>query len=394
MVGTFYSLFSTFSVFLHSEIYLMTVERLNIQPNLLRWVIQRAGISEEKAIETFPLLNGWLFQEKQPTLNQLKKFAAKFYVPFGYLFMSNLPIEKIPFPMFRGEAGQQDHFNLNVYDTVMNVQARQEWLEEYLEENDIKTCNFIGSITTKTSISETVRRLRSILDLDDRWAFSLATPDAAVSLLGQKIEDTGVFLAYNGVVGNNAHRPLKVSECRGFALVNEKAPYIFVNSADSKSAQLFTLIHEVAHLMLGVSAGHAGSEVLNHEATENYCDMVAAEFLVPASVLREIWINDTKSASRRFKASELVVARRAHDLCLMSDTEYKAFWAMYSQRQLRIKKKSTGGSFYLTSVKRVGRNFAIHVRNAVNNKQLNYTEAYRLTGLYGKTYDKFMTNNI
>lgn len=394
MIGTFYSLFSTFSVFLHSKIYLMTVERLNIQPNLLRWVIQRAGISEEKAIETFPLLNGWLFQEKQPTLNQLKKFAAKFYVPFGYLFMSNLPIENIPFPMFRGEAGQQDHFNLNVYDTVMNVQARQEWLEEYLEENDIKTCNFIGSITTKTSISETVRRLRSILDLDDRWAFSLATPDAAVSLLGQKIEDTGVFLAYNGVVGNNTHRPLKVSECRGFALVNEKAPYIFVNSADSKSAQLFTLIHEVAHLMLGVSAGHAGSEVLNHEATENYCDMVAAEFLVPASVLREIWINDTKSASRRFKASELVVARRAHDLCLMSDTEYKAFWAMYSQRQLRIKKKSTGGSFYLTSVKRVGRNFAIHVRNAVNNKQLNYTEAYRLTGLYGKTYDKFMTNNI
>lgn len=394
MVGTFYSLFSTFSVFLHSKIYLMTVERLNIQPNLLRWVIQRAGISEEKAIETFPLLNGWLFQEKQPTLNQLKKFAAKFYVPFGYLFMSNLPIENIPFPMFRGEAGQQDHFNLNVYDTVMNVQARQEWLEEYLEENDIKTCNFIGSITTKTSISETVRRLRSILDLDDRWAFSLATPDAAVSLLGQKIEDTGVFLAYNGVVGNNTHRPLKVSECRGFALVNEKAPYIFVNSADSKSAQLFTLIHEVAHLMLGVSAGHAGSEVLNHEATENYCDMVAAEFLVPASVLREIWINDTKSASRRFKASELVVARRAHDLCLMSDTEYKAFWAMYSQRQLRIKKKSTEGSFYLTSVKRVGRNFAIHVRNAVNNKQLNYTEAYRLTGLYGKTYDKFMTNNI
>ena len=383
-----------FSVFLHGKIYLMAVERLNIQPNLLRWVIQRAGISEEKAIETFPLLNGWLSQEKQPTLNQLKNFAAKFYVPFGYLFMSNLPIENIPFPMFRGEAGQQDHFNLNVYDTVMNVQARQEWLEEYLEENDIKTCNFIGSITTKTSISETVRRLRTILDLDDRWAFSLATPDAAVSLLGQKIEDTGVFLAYNGVVGNNTHRPLKVSECRGFALVNEKAPYIFVNSADSKSAQLFTLIHEVAHLMLGVSAGHAGSEVLNHEATENYCDMVAAEFLVPASVLREIWINDTKSASRRFKASELVVARRAHDLCLMSDTEYKAFWAMYSQRQLRIKKKYTGGSFYLTSVKRVGRNFAIHVRNAVNNKQLNYTEAYRLTGLYGKTYDNFMTNNI
>lgn len=372
----------------------MAVERLNIRPELLRWVIQRAGVSEEKAIEVFPLLNGWLSQEKQPTLSQLKSFATKFYVPFGYLFMSNLPIENIPFPMFRGEAGQQDHFDLNVYDTVMNIQSRQEWLEEYLEENDIETCKFVSSISTKTSITEAVCKLRAILDLDDRWAFSLATPDAAVSFLGQKLENVGIFLAYNGVVGNNTHRQLKVSECRGFALVNEKAPYIFVNSADSKSAQLFTLIHEVAHLMLGVSAGHAGSEVLHHEATESYCDRVAAEFLVPASVLREIWKNDTKSASRRFKASELVVARRAHDLGLMSDSEYRTFWAIYSQRQSHVKKNSSGGSFYLTSVKRVGRNFAIHVRNAVNNKQLSYTEAYRLTGLYGKTYDNFMTNNI
>lgn len=372
----------------------MAVERLNIQPDMLRWAIQRAGISEEKAIETFPLLNAWLSQEKLPTLNQLKNFATKFHVPFGYLFMSKLPIENIPFPMFRGEAGQQDHFDLNVYDTVMNIQARQEWLEEYLEENDIDTCSFIGSITTKTSISEAVCKLRIVLDLDDRWAFNLATPDAAVSLLGQKIEEAGIFLSYNGVVGNNTHRQLKVSECRGFALVNEKAPYIFVNSADSKSAQLFTLIHEVTHLMLGVSAGHAGSEVLHHEATENYCDRVAAEFLVPESVLREIWNKDTKKASRRFKASELVVARRAHDLGLMSDSEYDTFWAIYSQRLIHIKKNSSGGSFYLTSVKRVGRNFAIHVRNAVNNKQLSYTEAYRLTGLYGKTYDNFMTNNI
>ena len=372
----------------------MAIERVNIQPERLRWVIQRAGVSEEKAVEAFPLLNDWLSKDKQPTLSQLNNFAAKFYVPFGYLFLSDLPVESIPFPMFRGEAGQQNHFDLNVYDTVMGVQARQEWLEEYFEENEIETCSFVGSINTVTPINEAVDKLRALLELDSRWAFSLSTSEAAVSLLSQKLEDAGVFLAYNGIVGNNTHRPLKVSECRGFALVNEKAPYIFVNSADSKSAQLFTLVHEAAHLMLGISAGHAGSEALNHEVTENYCDRVAAEFLVPASVLREIWNHDTKYASRRFKASELVVARRAHDLNLMSDADYRSFWLMYSQRQNVAKKKSSGGSFYLTSVKRVGRNFAIHVRNAVNNRQLSYTEAYRLTGLYGKTYDKFMTNNI
>lgn len=373
---------------------IMAIERVNIQPDILRWAIQRAGVSEEKAIEAFPLLDSWLPQKKQPTLNQLKRFAVKFYVPLVYLFMDNRPEEVIPFPMFRGEAGQQDHFDLNVYDTVMNVQARQEWLEEYLLENEIETCSFIGSINTQVSISEAVNKLRSILDLDPKWAFSMSSSDAALSYIGQRVEDAGVFLAYNGVVGNNTHRLLKVSECRGFALVNEKAPYIFINSADSKSAQLFTLVHEVTHLMLGKSAGHAGSETFHHEITEQYCDKVAAEFLVPASVLREVWNNDTKFASRRFKVSELVIARRAHDLGLMSDAAYREFWLSYSKRPVNVKKTSSGGSFYLTSVKRVGRNFAIHVRNAVNNRQLSYTEAYRLTGLYGKTYDSFMTNNI
>lgn len=373
---------------------IMAVERLGIRPERLRWAIQRAGVAEEKAMEAFPLLVGWLHQGKLPTLSQLKSFASRFYVPLGYLFLDDLPVEQMPFPMFRGKAGQQGRFDLNVYDTVVGVQARQEWLEEYFEENEIEPCHFVGCISTATPINETVDRLRAILELGSRWAFSLSSADAAVSLLIQKLEDSGVFLACNGVVGNNTHRPLKVSECRGFALMNEKAPYIFVNSADGKSAQLFTLVHETAHLMLGVSAGHAGSEVLNHEATESYCDRVAAEFLVPASVLWEIWNNDTKYASRRFKASELVVARRAHDLGLMSDADYKSFWSAYSCRQEAAKKKSNGGSFYLTSVKRVGRNFAIHVRNAVNNRQLSYTEAYRLTGLYGKTYDRFMTNNI
>lgn len=373
----------------------MAVERLNnIKPSKLRWAIQRAGVSEEKAIEVYPPLEFWLSESKQPTMNQLQQFAKRFFVPLGYLFLNQEPIENIPFPMFRGDANQQDHFDLNVYDIVMTVQARQEWLEEYLTENDIDTCKFINSISIQTPISETVRKLRECLGLDSRWAFSLTNSDVAVNLLSQRLEEAGVFLAYNGIVGNNTHRQIKVSECRGFALVNDKAPYIFINSADSKNAQLFTLIHEAAHLMLGISAGHAGSEVLNHEVTESYCDKVAAEFLVPENILREIWENDTQKASRRFKVSELVIARRAHDIGIMNDSDYRVFWVKYNQRILPAKINSGGGDFYLTSVKRIGRNFAIHVKNAVNNRQLSYTEAYRLTGLYGKTYDHFMTNSI
>lgn len=366
----------------------------NVSPAKLRWAIQRAGYNEEKAVEAFPKLGEWLSGEKQPTISQLQRFASKFFVPFGYLFLQQAPKETIPFPMFRGEAGQNSHFDLNVYDTVMNVQSRQDWLEDYLNENEIGTCKIVGSIQLNTPVSEAVTLLRKTLHLESRWAFGYARIDEALNALTQKLEDAGVFLAFNGVVGNNTHRTLKVSECRGFALVNQAAPYIFVNSADSKSAQMFTIIHETAHIMLGISAGHAGEDLFSHDAIESYCDRIAAEFLVPAEVVRDVWTGDIKGASRKFKVSEIVVARRAHDLRLMSDAEYKKFWLEYSKRPVSKKKEGSGGSFYLTSVKRVGKLFAIHVRNAVNNRQLSYTDAYRLTGLYGNTYQHFMNNNV
>ena len=94
----------------------------NVRPEILRWAFQRAGYSEENAVETFPKLQDWLSGEKKPTISQLQAFASKFFVPFGYLFLQQIPTETIPFPMFRGEAGQSNHFDLNVYDTVMNVQ--------------------------------------------------------------------------------------------------------------------------------------------------------------------------------------------------------------------------------------------------------------------------------
>lgn len=365
-----------------------------IKPDMLRWAFGRAGVSEEEAVSLFPQLAQWLSGEKLPTLRLLKQFAEKFFVPFGYLFLEHEPEERLPFPMFRGSLGQHDHFNLNVYDTVLSVMRKQEWLEDYLIENEIDTCKFVGISNIDNPVHTTVALLHQHLELESRWAFSLANTETAVNTLSQKLEDKGVFLAYNGVVGNNNHRKIDVNECRGFALVNNVAPYIFINSTDSKTAQLFTLIHEAAHIMLGTSAGHAGSEVLNgDERTERYCDLVAAEFLVPASELRQIWVGDTKSASHRFKVSELVIARRAHDLGLMSNEQYQAFWAMYSQRT-PPQKKGSGGDFYLTSVKRVGRTFAVHVKNAVNSNQLSYTEAYRLTGLYGNTYQRFMNEKI
>ena len=138
--------------------------------------------------------------------------------------------------------------------------------------------------------------------------------------------------------------------------------------------------------------GYAGFDGEYHDQIETYCDKVAAEFLVPSVLLKENWTT-IEECAKKFNVSTLVIARRAHDLDIISDREYREFYLRYRAIG-KVKKKSSGGAFYPTAVKRVGRLFAIHVYNAVRSEQISYTEAYRLTGLYGKTFDKFMTTSI
>lgn len=132
--------------------------------------------------------------------------------------------------------------------------------------------------------------MRRALGLDGGWAADVRTWQDAVSELRRKIERLGVMAVINGVVGNNTHRQLSVEEFRGFALTDPYAPLIFVNGADAKSAQMFTLAHELAHVWLGTE-GLSGFPALlpGGSDVEDWCNSAAADLLVPAAELMARW---------------------------------------------------------------------------------------------------------
>jgi Zn-dependent peptidase ImmA (M78 family) len=369
-----------------------------IKPELLQWAQERSRMSVAALSAKFPKYPQWLSGEAEPTMKQLEKFAAQTYTPLGYLFLAEPPEERLPIPDFRtvtdrGVARPSPH----LLETIYAVQLRQEWMKGFLIEQGEPALGFIGSRTLQDSPEVVAAEIRRTLHLEARWSRSLGTWEEALRTLIQKIEGVGVLVMINGVVENNTHRPLDVEEFRGFVLSDAHAPVIFLNGTDAKAAQMFTLVHELAHLWLGQGGISDFKELLPSEnAVEIFCNKVAAEFLVPAVEMRLAWAEvkggdkPFERLARSFKVSPVVAARRVLDLELISRSRYFAFYKEYKEAAAKRKAQGAGGgNFYLTLGARLGRRFPAAVYSAAKEGRLPYRDAYQLTGLSGSTYDRF-----
>ena len=266
----------------------MAVRVDNINPEIIDWAITRAGNDLTEFYFANPDVSDWVKGEKKPTVKQLENFTHKVHVPFGYMFMDEPPEEKIPIPFFRTGSEQREKVSLNVYHTIQIIKDRQNWLTTYLEESGYSDLEFVGKYNDNSKYKKIASDIRNILNIPIDWANKVGTWEQALDYLTLQIENAGIIVTFNGIVGNNTRRKIPVDECRGFVLVNKKAPFLFINSADAKAAQMFTLIHELAHIWLGEGAGFDNKQMLPaDDPTEILCDKVAAEFLVPEEQFKE-----------------------------------------------------------------------------------------------------------
>ncbi len=206
-----------------------------------------------------------------------------------------------------------------------------------------------------------------------------------------------MLVVINGVVGNNMYRRLDRNEFQGFALVDSHAPPVFVNAADFKAAQMFTLAHVLAHVLVD-AAGVSNLDVARApgHGTERFCNEVAAEFLVPEQELTAHWrrgdtvAESLQALARHFKVSVLVVAWRTFHLRLIRPDEFRRFYDSYRRQAAHGPDERYGGSFWNSQNLRIGPRFGAAVRRAVKEGRLSYREAYALTGLRGAAFDTFV----
>lgn len=363
---------------------------IGIRPELLTWARERAGLDTAALAARFPRLKDWEAGSRLPTLRQLEDFARAVHVPIGYLFLATPPAEALPIPDFRTRPNRAvTRPSPDLLDTIYLCQQRQDWFRDYSRLHGLEPIAFVGSARVEEDAMEVAGRMRDLLALSTDERRTCSTWTDALRQLISKAEDAGVLVMASSIVGSNSHRKLDVDEFQGFALSDDRAPLVFVNAADSKAAQMFTLAHELAHLWLGESGiSDPDTGRLPGEAVERWCNTAAAELLLPMADLHQAHRPDIPVAdaiqllAREFKVSTLVALRRLFDGGLIDQAR---FWQSYREERSRIstldRGQAGGGDFYRTLGARTGKRFARAVLGSALEGQTLFQDAFRMLGV-------------
>jgi Zn-dependent peptidase ImmA (M78 family) len=371
---------------------------VDISPFIIDWVMANVSTNSlELKLQDYLLK--WRSGEKTPTFGQIERLSKATHIPLGYFFLNIPPQEDYSVLKFRtlnSEAKKPSSREL--LDVIAQMEAIQSWMKDHLISEGKEKLSFVSSADINPDIQKTVLDIRETVGIDTDWYLQKIEPDN-FKFLRNALSNIGVLIMASGVVGHNNYRPLDVEEFRAFTLIDDYAPLVFINANDSKGGKLFSLLHEVVHIWIGVDSLYNDRLYFtsSNDNTEQFCNAVAAELLVPNAIFCEKWANTNirtnkrdviKSLANIFKCSITVIARRALDNGFITGEQY----AMIARKAItdfaegKKKRDKDGGNFYATDAARMDHNFILALNGSIQEGKTLSTDAYRLTGTTRKTF--------
>jgi Zn-dependent peptidase ImmA (M78 family)/transcriptional regulator with XRE-family HTH domain len=356
-----------------------------VAPSVLNWALERATVSTSdlaSAVGTSAaVVEEWLGGHRQPSFRQARAAATRLRIPLGFLFLAEPPPDDLPIPDFRTVDGHRLRtISVDLRDVLLATMRKQEWLSEERRDGGADPVAVVGRAEGATSSSAVATDIRRTLRLPTGHQRPVGA-DHFMRDIVQRVEGIGVSVLRSGVVGNNTSRPLKIEEFRGFALSDDYAPFIFINTVDARHAQIFTLIHELTHIWRGDSGISGGVEQASL-SVETFSNRVAADVLVPPDEFRSEWLeripprDAIRTASRHFRISRYVIAIRAFESGFISRDVLDDLFAEYRPEGSRPGGATGGGGdYYKTLIARNGRSFTEGVVDAVGRQRVLVRDA-------------------
>ncbi len=355
------------------------MDAVTLSTDVLTWAAEQNGESWESVVEVIATKEKDRARIRQGllTVTQIEKLAKHTHVPFGFLFLDTPPVSNRPSIPDLRQMQDSEPLGNDFFDQLEIVLARQDWYRDYQRRQGEHPLSFVGKyaaaktrspITIAQSIRETLQ-----LTTSDRKGKSVAD---YYQILVKRVEALGVLVMKSGVVGSNTRRSLSPTQFRGFALVDDLAPVIFINGNDQDVAAVFTLIHELAHIWLGISG--VSDLALPANGTEKLCNAIAGEVLVPSEEFKADWREhqDLDELAKLYCVSRLTIARRALDLALITQSRYLEI----AKQSKLARARSGGGNAYATIPVRASNRFTRSLLGSAMSQDTMLRDAAKLLG--------------
>ena len=307
----------------------MVVRATGINPAMLRWARERAGYSVEEAasrIKRDPAeISAWESGEEFPTWRQFERLARNLYHrPTALFFFWEPPEEDSPTAEFRRlPANSLDDLEPDTWLAIRQAKARQLDLADLVAHDEPGTRQIIRDLSGNArpeTVDELAAETRRYLSIPPDQQFGWISDDDALDNWRDAVQSVGVWVF---------KRSFRQRDVAGFCLDGELDPLVYLNNGQPKVRQIFTLFHELAHLLFGFNhlersdVQHYVDSLQGHDReVEIACNRFAGEFLVPAhhflqsvntTVDREPTDDSLAALSSSYRVSREVILRRYLD---------------------------------------------------------------------------------
>lgn len=370
-------------------------DKAYITPNVLKWARESARMSEEtaaaKILVTIEKLKEWEVGSSQPTIRQAQNLAKIYKRPFALFFLPDIPRDFQPLQDFRKKDSKP--LGTGSIFIIREIQQKQSWIRDLNDENEHEGLPFIGKFSLNDNPTTVAKDILNILNIQP----GNYKTDNPIKEWINSAESHGIFISRTSFI----HSRLKLDseEIQGFAIADKFAPFVFINSDDWNAPQLFTLVHELAHLWIaetGIS-NDVDPEIKNRDKlnpVELFCNEVAANALIPIEIISNFDNSIYNNSNEVFKAAKsLGVSSYAflvrsfnlkyislgtyQNLKSQADVEFKLFLEREEIKKAKLKERENPGgpNPYLLRLNKNSRLFTQIVLDAFKGGFVEPTQA-------------------
>lgn len=382
----------------------MKAMKVKINHEVLKWARESLNISKNEVIIklnrktiTEYNLDNWENGLELIDINTAKKLAKLYGISLAVLYMPHIP--KNIQPEIRDLRQIKGAFSKNSILLMRKLVGHYEWVREYLiNENKIEL-DFVGMVSINDSIEHPLSIFKNMLEIKINFS---KDSEYNFKKIVNELEKNNIFISIANSYNCNHHYKVPVEEIRGFAIADKIAPFIFVNLSDSNNAKLFTLIHELTHILLGetgISNLYFNYKVIQNNI-ESYCNKVASEFLMPSQIFRDLWANNNKNnledkieyISIKLPVSKLAVLVKAKTLNYINDNIiFDNLFNKFSEIKYNNSYKKNGFPNPNLLIKNLNtKMFSNYVLKAYNNNNITLKDVCNLLSIKPYRFQKYI----